>query len=588
MTVKHPLNWYEASLPMHERKLRGHFSTPPPLVEHILDACAYTPDRDLSALRVLDPACGSGNFLIGAARRLLTSVLRQTTLPPGKAARQALRVMQRNLWGLDPDSVACCLAQLGLHEVTAALLGQQRVYPPFHIHQADGLALPWENCETVDLFLANPPYLATKNGMLSGYRSALRRGQVDSYLLFLQLALQVVRPGGWLALVLPDPLLARINATEERRRLLAETSVQHLWHLASVFEAQVGAVVLIAQKRPPEPHHHILWIRQRWSVEQQQFPGEQTVSQSLLAGQPHAELRYLLGQPTDILPIRLHSYLCHIPLEQDTCLFEPLERLVAVHRGEELGKNHSALLSERPAETTEEHYTVLRGGCDLRPYALMLSQCWLARHQIIKPLQRYQGPKLLVVKSTPYLQGALDTQQHVVLQTLYLLTLHNAGPPTARDQAGDQTSTDEMDTLYFLLALLNSRLLRDYVYILYTAYKWVQPQIEQHVLRQLPIPRAELIDARSRREIIERARALEQQARAWRHCQGDKDIADGDMITTGEKRENADRVLCVPPYCYHQHVYQSLYEQQERVIRALYTKILQQTEQIDKGVVYYG
>ncbi|HEY7413733.1 MAG TPA: hypothetical protein VH593_00960, partial [Ktedonobacteraceae bacterium] len=67
------LNWYETSLPPDERKMRGHFSTPPLLVTRILDACGYHAERDLTRLRVLDPACGSGNFLAGAARRLLGS-----------------------------------------------------------------------------------------------------------------------------------------------------------------------------------------------------------------------------------------------------------------------------------------------------------------------------------------------------------------------------------------------------------------------------------------------------------------------------------------------------------------------------------
>ena len=57
------------NLPLLERKKRGHFSTPPQLVEKILDACGYTADNDLTQVRVLDPACGSGNFLIEAARR---------------------------------------------------------------------------------------------------------------------------------------------------------------------------------------------------------------------------------------------------------------------------------------------------------------------------------------------------------------------------------------------------------------------------------------------------------------------------------------------------------------------------------------
>src|SRR5215467_13420933 len=144
--------WYEASLPSRERKRRGHFSTPPLLVERILDACGYLPGADLACIRVLDPACGGGNFLAEAARRLLAySRLRGLD----RAAQIAL--VKRNLWGFDPDPVAC--------------------------------------------------YLAAKNTDLSGYQSTLQRGQADTYLLFLGCVLQVVRPGGWIGLVLPDPVL---------------------------------------------------------------------------------------------------------------------------------------------------------------------------------------------------------------------------------------------------------------------------------------------------------------------------------------------------------------------------------------------
>ena len=55
------------------------------------------------------------------------------------------------------------------------------------------------------------------------------------------------------------------------------------------------------------------------------------------------------------------------------------------------------------------------------------------------------------------------------------------------------------------MALLNSRLLREYVYVLHTAYKWVQPQIEQHVLARLPIP---ILEADEKHEIIAYAKQL--------------------------------------------------------------------------------
>src|SRR5205085_11891782 len=158
----------------------------------------YTPEANLKQVRVLDPACGSGNFLVGAAQRLV-AFSRQM----GLTQEEHAALLSQNLWGLDPDPVACFLAGMQLR----ALLRDADTQ--LHIHQADALTLPWEPC--VDLFVANPPYLAAKNNDLSGYRFA-QRGQSDSYLLFLNLALQVVRPDGWVGLVLPDPVLARSNA----------------------------------------------------------------------------------------------------------------------------------------------------------------------------------------------------------------------------------------------------------------------------------------------------------------------------------------------------------------------------------------
>src|SRR5207248_4325812 len=137
------------------------------------------------------------------------------------------------------------------------------------------------------------------------------------------------------------------------------------------------------------------------------------------------------------------------------------------------------------------------------------------------------SPKLVVVKSTNRLQAALDTQGHIALQTLYLLQPHR--------------KEEHEDTLYFLLALLNSRLLQTYIYVLHTAYKWVQPQIEQHVLARLPIP---IIASNEKQQIIERAKLL---ARA---CSGIGPVVEWDEPV------------------------QNLYEEQERTICALYASAL--------------
>jgi hypothetical protein len=147
------------------------------------------------------------------------------------------------------------------------------------------------------------------------------------------------------------------------------------------------------------------------------------------------------------------------------------------------------------------------------------------------------------------LQATLDLENHVVLQTLYMLHLRPQDAVDVIDAAEKQTVCEGMmqaqereDELYFLLALLNSRLLQDYIYILHTAYKWVQPQIEQHVLAQLPIPTR--INTSERERISRRARLL--------------------MHACREK--NAVVEL--------KNEYNELYEEQERAICALYTSSL--------------
>jgi SAM-dependent methyltransferase len=534
--LKNQIAWYETSMPLMERKKRGHFSTPPLLVEQILDACGYTPDADLTNIRVLDPACGSGNFLAGAAQRLLSSGTQA-----GLSQEKRITLIQRNLWGFDPDPISCFLAEMQLHTVINAN-NSSIVYSSgsgLHIHQADSLALPWEPC--VDLFVANPPYLAAKNNDLSGYRFAQQRGQADSYLLFLSLALQVVRPGGWIGLVLPDPLLARANAARERARLLEETSLHHLWHLSGVFSADVGAVVIIARKCPPPRMHHVSWVRDRWQSTST-FTSRQQVQQSLFSRQPGAEFRYLLSQGRGTAFEQLRAYLEETPRHYRR--LAPLGEFLSISRGEELGRDNPLIQKitsprDRHQHPAPDYYPLLRGGIDIHPYSLPTTNWQIARKAIRKPLERYLTPKLLVVKSTNLLQVALDLQGHISLQTLYLLHLRN--------------QHESVDKLYFFLALLNSRFLREYVYTLHTAYKWVQPQIEQHVLACLPVPLVQ----QEYQQIVGRAKSLLQ--------------ACSSVGTVVEWDEHITR----------------MYEEQERAICALYDSVLSGLL-TDKGVIKYG
>ena len=94
-----------------------------------------------------------------------------------------------------------------------------------------------------------------------------------------------------------------------------------------------------------------------------------------------------------------------------------------------------------------------------------------------KPLERYHARKILIQKSSAHLIAALDrvSKRHpgyVFPQSVYAVELTEHG----------------MDHCY-LLCLLNSRVLNEYIWRTVTGYKLLQPQLELEDIRALPIRR---------------------------------------------------------------------------------------------------
>ena len=113
----------------HERKTTGSYYTPTPLVENLLDtaldpvldeaaARAPDPERSILQLTICDPACGSGHFLLAAARRIakrLAAVRSGDEEPSPREVRAALRdVVGRCLFGVDVNPMAVELCKFSL------------------------------------------------------------------------------------------------------------------------------------------------------------------------------------------------------------------------------------------------------------------------------------------------------------------------------------------------------------------------------------------------------------------------------------------------------------------------------------------
>jgi hypothetical protein len=114
----------------NDRKLTGSYYTPDslvqqlihsaldPVIEQRLAANTAQPVEALLSIRVIDPACGSGHFLLAAARRLAEK-LAALRAPEGavtpQAYRHALReVVGRCIFGVDRNPMALELARTAL------------------------------------------------------------------------------------------------------------------------------------------------------------------------------------------------------------------------------------------------------------------------------------------------------------------------------------------------------------------------------------------------------------------------------------------------------------------------------------------
>lgn len=120
----------EGSTAGNARKLSGSYYTPDslvqeliksaldPVIEQRLAAQPESPIEALLAIRVIDPACGSGHFLLAAARRL-AETLAQLRATDGEQTEQGFRhalreVVAKCIFGVDRNPMAIELARTAL------------------------------------------------------------------------------------------------------------------------------------------------------------------------------------------------------------------------------------------------------------------------------------------------------------------------------------------------------------------------------------------------------------------------------------------------------------------------------------------
>lgn len=281
---------YNTYVNRKEKKEKGQYYTPPAVVHYILDEVGYRDKAMLGASkRLIDPACGSGTFLVSAARRLVDAYRDGAGLVADPVS--VLERVQNGLYGFDLNPFACYLAEVNLLIQALDLVkaahdrGQRPTLQPFHVYNVDALALPSgtgmffnahfstrlaEENDRVEqikrrqgeyeagfaFVVANPPYGAK---LTDAYKETLRldwpevfRGKPDTYTFFFKLGLKLLGRGGRLGFITPNTYLMGTNTNTLRGQLLAAGRVEQIVDLPGGLwpDASVDCVLLFLAAEP--------------------------------------------------------------------------------------------------------------------------------------------------------------------------------------------------------------------------------------------------------------------------------------------------------------------------------------------------
>jgi len=510
------------------RKAEGVYYTPQYIVNFIVKNTVGELIKDkspeqVSMLKILDPACGSGSFLIGIfdclcqyyKDWLIRNPKKQTPdlcwydtdgnlhLTTGLKRQIALN----NIYGVDLDPQAVEVSQFSLY--LKILEGENRMslaaqHPLFKgetilpnlknniklgnsliesdyfdlFSNGDELTrirpLDWKAAFPeifknggFDAVIGNPPWgqkavdftPEEKEYFKSHYETAV--GILDLFKLFSERALKITRDQGYWAMILPDIILLK-NYPEIRKYILDRSLIKWIGYAGMAFEnVNIDSVVLVCLKTRPllSPRHNINILMNVPSRSMQKIKPDRKTPQALF--------------------LKLQDYKFNIHLDADKiALLDKLNKLprlsefLEAHEGIHSGNVRKKLfLSKRKNRFCRK---MIFGREEINRYELNWAGKWVNCNPAIinKSAGEYANlgheryftsPKIFVRRTGDYVMAVPDYDGFFASNNLFVLLEKDR--PT--QESGE---TKRPDNLLYFTGLLNSRLITWY-------FRTIQPRV---------------------------------------------------------------------------------------------------------------
>ena len=366
----------------------------------------------------------------------------------------------------------------------------------------------------VDAVIANPPWSSEKiyeRADLTSAGFSLVSGQYDSYVLFMELAFNILRDGGLMAFIIPDSLFDAQNENL-RKFLLEKTQIKVIARLGEKIFEEVNraATVIICKKAFPEANSETTCFRLSTEDRKEYLAGQGTLLTYFDRKKHTVYQRRFLSNSGYNFDIDTHSNEEAL-IDKITAKTVDWEQLFIFGRGVEISKagkvvycphcNYAQGYKKKQLEagkktctncggeisvTTQtvrnvvtqepdENSVLIYVGENVRRYGVS-GECYI-RPDIeginYKNRELYNPPKLLIRKTGLGIYSAIDYSGSMTSQTVYILKYADGNNRTP---------------LEYYLALINSRVVYYYYLKVYGENEWKShPYLTKQIIFTLPI-----------------------------------------------------------------------------------------------------
>lgn len=481
-----------------KRKSQGIYYTPKYIVEYLIEqtlgeVLKKAKTKDISKIKILDPACGSGSFLVSAYEKLLEA---KTKLKKQLGLFDRFEILKNNIYGVDLDEQAIEIAQLNL----LLCVLQQRTKLPTLAHNIrvgnslvegeteklqhyfgdqwrEQKAFNWKDefpevflpteasakeneKDGFDVIIGNPPYVNLANIKDSHFREWLKKefktakNKSDLYSFFTEKAISLLKPKGKMGFIFSNSWLGTDSFSKFRKFLLDETKVLKLVKLPpGVFnEATVTTILIIIEKNKATKNHQIIL--------------EELIDQKIVKMPYKLTYKRIFNSPNFGF-----SFSPEIKFKAKTRL---LGDIASFSLGIKTSNDKRFIFDEKKDEYS---YKMLRGK-DVSRYSCRWGEKWI-----------WYKPDLMMEKV-----GAGPRNLNYFLTKKIIFRSISGGTIMATIDKNKFLTNDKVHILYnlknysfeFIVAILNSKFIGKWVYANFN--KLLEIKINQ--LQQIPIPEA--------------------------------------------------------------------------------------------------